>query len=73
MIRGRTLSLNSVKDDTTKNLNESLSQIKRDEILENKLTTIIDVLSQILSKDIQIQMPPQTRNDLDILMTGGMI
>lgn len=67
------LSLNSVKDETNRNLNDSLSQIEKDENLENKLVTIIDVLSQILAKDIKIQMPPQTRNDLDILMTGGMI
>ena len=37
------------------------------------MTTIIDVLSKILEKDVQIQLPPQTRTDLDMLMSGGMI
>ena len=67
------LSMEQVRNDTTKNLNSSLSGLGNDKTLEKKLTTIIDVLSKILDKDIQINLPPQTRGDLDIIMSGGMI
>lgn len=67
------LSMEKVRNDTTKNLNSSLNGLGNDKNLENKLTTIIDVLSKILNKDIQVNLPPQTRGDLDIIMSGGMI
>ena len=67
------LSMEQVRSDTTKNLNSSLSGLGNDKTLENKLTTIIDVLSKILDKDVQVNLPPQTRGDLDIIMSGGMI
>ena len=67
------LSINKVRDETNKNLNGSLSQMERDGTLENKLTTIIDVLSKILEKDLQVQLPPQTRSDLDLLMQGALV
>jgi len=67
------LSMDKVRAETNKSLNGSLTQIERDGTLEKKLTTIIDVLSQILAKDVSVQLPPQTRNDLDMLMSGGMI
>lgn len=67
------LSMEQVRSDTTKNLNSSLGGLGNDKTLENKLTTIIDVLSKILNKDIQVNLPPQTRGDLDIIMSGGMI
>ena len=67
------LSMEQVRNDTTKNLNTSLSNLGNDKTLEKKLTTIIDVLSKILAKDIQVNLPPQTRSDLDIIMNGGMI
>ena len=67
------LSMEQVRSDTTKNLNSSLNGLGSDKTLEKKLTTIIDVLSKILAKDIQVNLPPQTRGDLDIIMSGGMI
>lgn len=67
------LSMEQVRNDTTKNLNSSLSNLGSDKNLENKLTTIIDVLSKILDKDVQVNLPPQTRGDLDMIMNGGMI
>lgn len=67
------LSIDKVREDTNKSLNKSITQLDKDGTLEKKLTTIIDVLSKILAKDVQIQLPPQTRNDLDMLMSGGMI
>lgn len=67
------LSMEQVRNNTTKNLNTSLSNLGNDKTLEKKLTTIIDVLSKILAKDVQVNLPPQTRSDLDILMSGGMI
>lgn len=67
------LSINKVRDETNKNLNGSLSQMERDGTLENKLTTIIDVLFKILEKDLQVQLPPQTRSDLDLLMQGALV
>lgn len=67
------LSMEQVRNDTTKNLNSSLSNLGSDKTLEKKLTTIIDVLSKILDKDVQVNLPPQTRGDLDIIMSGGMI
>lgn len=67
------LSMEQVRNNTSKNLNSSLSGLNTNKDLENKLTTIIDVLSKILAKDVQVNLPPQTRSDLDILMSGGMI
>lgn len=67
------LSMEQVRSDTTKNLNSSLNGLGNDKTLEKKLTTIIDVLSKILAKDVQVNLPPQTRGDLDIIMSGGMI
>lgn len=67
------LSMEQVRNNTTKNLNSSLGSLSEDKNLEKKLTTIIDVLSKILAKDVQVNLPPQTRSDLDILMNGGMI
>ena len=67
------LSMEQVRNDTTKNLNTSLNNLGSDKTLEKKLTTIIDVLSKILDKDVQVNLPPQTRGDLDILMSGGMV
>lgn len=67
------LSIDKVREETNKNLNNSITRIEKDGNLEKKLTTIIDVLSKILAKDVQVQLPPQTRNDLDMLMSGGMI
>lgn len=67
------LSMEQVRSDTTKNLNSSLSGLGNDKTLEKKLTTIIDVLSKILDKDVQVNLPPQTRGDLDMIMSGGMI
>ena len=67
------LSMEQVRSDTTKNLNSSLNSLGSDKTLEKKLTTIIDVLSKILDKDIQVNLPPQTRGDLDMIMSGGMI
>lgn len=67
------LSMEQVRNDTTKNLNSSLSGLGNDKNLENKLTTIIEVLSKILNKDVQVNLPPQTRGDLDMIMSGGMI
>ena len=65
--------MEQVRSDTTKNLNSSLNGLGSDKTLEKKLTTIIDVLSKILDKDIQVNLPPQTRGDLDMIMSGGMI
>ena len=67
------LSMEQVRSDTTKNLNSSLGSLGGDKNLEKKLTTIIEVLSKILAKDVQVNLPPQTRNDLDMIMSGGMI
>ena len=67
------LSMEQVRSDTTKNLNSSLNGLGNDKTLEKKLTVIIDVLSKILDKDIQVNLPPQTRGDLDMIMSGGMI
>lgn len=67
------LSMEKVRNDTTKNLNSSLNGLGNDKTLEKKLTTIIDVLSKILAKDVQVNLPPQTRNDLDMIMSGGLI
>ena len=67
------LSIEKVRNDTTKNLNSSLNGLGNDKTLEKKLTTIIDVLSKILAKDLQVNLPPQTRNDLDMIMSGGLI
>lgn len=67
------LSMEQVRSDTTKNLNSSLNGLGSDKTLEKKLTAIIDVLSKILDKDIQVNLPPQTRGDLDIIMSGGMV
>lgn len=67
------LSMEQVRNNTTKNLNSFLGSLSEDKNLEKKLTTIIDVLSKILAKDVQVNLPPQTRSDLDILMSGGMI
>ena len=67
------LSMEQVRSDTTKSLNSSLNGLGSDKTLEKKLTTIIDVLSKILDKDIQVNLPPQTRGDLDMIMSGGMI
>ena len=67
------LSMEQVRNDTTKNLNSSLNGLGSDKTLEKKLTTIIDVLSKILAKDVQVNLPPQTRGDLDMIMSGGMI
>ena len=67
------LSMEQVRSDTTKNLNSSLNGLGNDKTLEKKLTVIIDVLSKILDKDIQVNLPPQTRGDLDIIMSGGMV
>ena len=67
------LSLNQVREDTNRNLNSSLGSIENNGNLDKNMTTIIDVLSKILEKNIQVQLPPQTRSDLDILMSGGMI
>ena len=67
------LSMNQVREETNKNLSGSLSQMEKDGSLEKKLTTIIDVLSKILAKDLQVQLPPQTRSDLDLLMNRGLI
>ena len=66
-------SINQVREDTNKNLNSTLGSIENDTNLDKNMTTIINVLSKILEKDVQIQLPPQTRNDIDILMSGGMI
>ena len=66
------LSMNQIRDDVNRNLSSSLSSIGNDG-LDNKLNTIIEVLSRILDKDVQINMPPQTRSDLDMIMSGGMI
>lgn len=67
------LSMNQVREETNKNLSGSLSQMEKDGSLEKKLTTIINVLSKILAKDLQVQLPPQTRSDLDLLMNGGLV
>lgn len=67
------LSMEQVRKDTTKNINSSLNNLSGDKTLEKKLTTIIDVLSKILAKDVQVNLPPQTRNDLDMIMSGGLI
>lgn len=67
------LSMEQVRSNTTKNLNSSLNGLGSDKTLEKKLTTIIDVLSKILAKDVQVNLPPQTRGDLDMIMSGGMI
>lgn len=67
------LSMEQVRKDTTKNINSSLNNLSSDKTLEKKLTTIIDVLSKILAKDVQVNLPPQTRNDLDMIMSGGLI
>lgn len=67
------LSMEQIRSDTTKNLNSSLNGLGSDKTLEKKLTTIIDVLSKILAKDVQVNLPPQTRGDLDMIMSGGMI
>ena len=67
------LSMEQVRNNTSKNLNSSLSGLNTNKDLENKLTTIIEVLSKILAKDVQVNLPPQTRTDLDMIMNGGMI
>ena len=67
------LSMEQVRSDTTKNLNSSLGSLGGDKNLEKKLTTIIEVLSKILAKEVQVNLPPQTRTDLDMIMSGGMI
>jgi len=53
--------------------NKNLGGFDGNNSLEKKLNTIIDVLSKILSKDLKVEMPPQTRQDLDLIMCGGMV
>ena len=53
--------------------NKNLGGLDGSNSLEKKLNTIIDVLSKILSKDLKVEMPPQTRQDLDLIMCGGMV
>jgi hypothetical protein len=66
------LSLNQVREDTNRSIN-SLSDFGNGGNLEKNLSTIIDVLSKILEKNIQVNLPPQTRSDLDLLMNGGLV
>lgn len=41
--------------------------------IENKLNDIANILNQILSKDVQVNLPQQTRYDLDLVMSGGLV
>ncbi len=71
-------SMNAVKSETNKSLNNSLNEVTDNRTnnssdIVDKMATIIDILSKILSKDVQTVNPPQTRYDLDLIMSGGMI
>ena len=41
--------------------------------IESRLDKMINILTRLLDKNIQINMPQQTRYDLDMIMSGGMI
>ncbi len=58
-----------------KDLDKNLSNIGGgNSNLEKKVDTMIELLSQILNKkEVNITMPKQTRQDLDLIMSGGMI
>jgi hypothetical protein len=66
------LSLDKVRKDNTENLNSSLINSNNNEI-NDKLNSIIDVLSKLLDKDVQVNLPPQTRGDLDLVMSGALV
>ena len=65
------LSINKVREDTAKSMN-SLSS-GGEGTLDKNLSSIIDLLSKILEKNVQVNLPPQTRSDLDLLMNGGLV
>ena len=65
-------SIDKVRAESNKDLNDNLTTIQNND-LDNRLSDIMNVLSKILDKDVQIALPPQTRSDLDLIMSGGMI
>ena len=65
-------SIDKVRSESNKDLNKNLGTIQGED-LDKKLSVIVDVLSKILAKDVQVALPPQTRSDLDLIMSGGMI
>lgn len=67
-------SMSQIQAELEKNKNQSLNSINGGNgTIENKLNTIADLLNRLLSKDVQVNLPQQTRYDLDIVMSGGMV
>ena len=66
--------MSQIQAELEKNKNQSLNSINGGNgTIENKLNTIADLLNRLLSKDVQVNLPQQTRYDLDIVMSGGMV
>jgi hypothetical protein len=74
-------SMSQVKNDMDKDVEYSVKKMGSEQSsgnmtngMEKKLTVIADILNKILSKDaVQVNLPQQTRAELDILMNGGAV
>lgn len=70
-------SMNQVQSELAKTTRDSINGIggggNFSSEIRNKLNDIANILNQILSKDIQINLPQQTRYDLDLVMSGGIV
>lgn len=62
--------LSSVRIDNQKDLNNNLKYVSSGSDMMNKMDKIINVLSSILDKDINVVLPSQTRSDLVCLIGG---
>ena len=69
-------SMTQVQSELARTTRDSISSINGKGFsseIENKLNDIANILNQILSKDVQVNLPQQTRYDLDLVMSGGLL
>lgn len=71
------VSVENIRSENQNVLTDSLSRMNRngnDGVIAEKLDKVVNVLKKILDKEeVKITLPSMTRQDLDLIMSGGMI
>jgi hypothetical protein len=67
-------NLDSLYAENNNNLNKNLSNLDSNVKVSEKLDKMVDLLERLLDKEpVNMSLPPQTRQDLDLLMNGGLL
>ena len=65
-------NIDDIRSQSTKNIGNEFASVNYTNKVEDKLNKMIDLLAQIVKKDLVVNLPPSTRSDIELLVNGIM-